>query len=393
VKRALLTTALVAGAASVWAHTRSVSYSSWEVTPGGARVEVRITNADGLEVESAAGGPLPAALGEQVQLAVDGVACTAAAVPSSRPAPAPWVAYGWSLTCPPAGSAVLTTLLRPVPGHLHFARVRFADGTIQERLLSGTDTRWTLGPLGTPGAAPDAAGTSVTSAMALGLRRGSSADHLVFLLALLLVAGSLREVVGLVAAFTIAESTALVAAVLGSARLEPAAVGALSGLSVALVAAGNAWLLAGRDRTIPRAAVGAVVALAVAAAAGVGAVPPLTLAGIALFAACHFGLLARAARPATPLTLVAFAFGLVHGLGFARALEGTGLPGGQLLPALLGFNLGGTIGQLALVSVSWTALRLVASVDDGRWALVTARVGSAVACGLGVFWLVTRAGG
>jgi hypothetical protein len=51
------------------------------------------------------------------------------------------------------------------------------------------------------------------------------------------------------------------------------------------------------------------------------------------------------------LWLVAFVFGLVHGFGFANVLTELGLPSRALLVALIGFNLGVEIGQLAIVSV------------------------------------------
>ena len=67
--------------------------------------------------------------------------------------------------------------------------------------------------------------------------------------------------------------------------------------------------------------------------------------------------------------IVAFAFGLIHGFGFASVLKDLGLPQNALLLALVGFNLGVEIGQLAIVSVflplayamraSWFYRRLV----------------------------------
>ena len=50
------------------------------------------------------------------------------------------------------------------------------------------------------------------------------------------------------------------------------------------------------------------------------------------------------------LWLVAFGFGLIHGLGFANVLKDLGLPQNMLLLTLLAFNLGVEIGQLAIVS-------------------------------------------
>ena len=56
--------------------------------------------------------------------------------------------------------------------------------------------------------------------------------------------------------------------------------------------------------------------------------------------------------------LVAFLFGLVHGLGFAGALKEIGLPEHHLLAALLSFNIGVEIGQLLTLASAWVLWRL-----------------------------------
>ena len=67
------------------------------------------------------------------------------------------------------------------------------------------------------------------------------------------------------------------------------------------------------------------------------------------------------------------AFGLVHGLGFATALTGLGLPPSAIPPALLLFNVGVEIGQVAFVALvigllaSWRTLGV-------RWPVWTAPV-------------------
>lgn len=58
--------------------------------------------------------------------------------------------------------------------------------------------------------------------------------------------------------------------------------------------------------------------------------------------------------------LLALVFGLVHGLGFANVLAELGLPRQSLLPALLAFNIGVEIGQLAIAAVALPALLLLA---------------------------------
>ena len=63
-------------------------------------------------------------------------------------------------------------------------------------------------------------------------------------------------------------------------------------------------------------------------------------------------------RPAS-LPVLAFGFGLVHGLGFAGALGEIGLPANRLVSALVGFNLGVELGQVAFVSTLLLAFRIL----------------------------------
>ncbi len=86
---------------------------------------------------------------------------------------------------------------------------------------------------------------------------------------------------------------------------------------------------------------------------------------------------------------VAFAFGLVHGLGFASALGPTRLPPFELATALLGFNLGIEAGQIlvaALFFVAAYSLRRLAPIDRGLL-----QAGSLAAMAVAGLWLVDRA--
>jgi hypothetical protein len=182
----------------------------------------------------------------------------------------------------------------------------------------------------------------------------------------------------------------LALAVLGLVRPDGAAVEALIGYSIALVAAENAWLLGGRGRAVPLVLTCGVLGLALLAAAGVGAVSATTLVGIAIFSLCHFALLDRVDRPARLRAGVAFAFGLVHGFGFAGVLAEMALPTERLAPALFGFNLGVELGQLAVVVLVWPGLLWLERRATHTWYRGVAEVGSAAVCGLGVYWFVSR---
>ena len=87
--------------------------------------------------------------------------------------------------------------------------------------------------------------------------------------------------------------------------------------------------------------------------------------------------------------MVAFAFGLIHGFGFASVLRDLGLPQGALLIALVGFNLGVEVGQLAIVSAFLPfAYGLRASWFYRRLVFVGGSIAIAAVAGV---WLIERA--
>jgi hypothetical protein len=102
----------------------------------------------------------------------------------------------------------------------------------------------------------------------------------------------------------------------------------------------------------------------------------------------------RVWRDQTSLTIrhpwvVAFAFGLLHGFGFASGLAQLGLPRGEIPLALLLFNVGVELGQLAFVCAvlllerAWRLLRI-------DWPLVLQRLPGYAVGTLGAFWTIQR---
>src|SRR5439155_15732382 len=126
---------------------------------------------------------------------------------------------------------------------LHCPRNTRAGPGPAERVLTEREPSWLLdAPAATPGSA------SVGTYVRLGVEHIlGGADHLAFLVALLLLGGGLGGVARLVTGFTVGHSLTLGVAVLGYVQPDRAAVEALIGLSIALVAAENVWL--GGERT------------------------------------------------------------------------------------------------------------------------------------------------
>jgi len=372
------------GAAPAVAHDRSASYSTWRITDDGADVAVRLSALEASRlpwpVEDTA--RLADYLTGRLRLLAGDAPCSPTGPPQPLATIDGQVAVEWRVRCPHPGPLAIESavLLDVAPSHIHFAHVRRADGGDVDGVLSDGNRRLSVDRPAPP---------SLLGAVRLGWQHILSGwDHLAFVTALLLLGGGLGAVARIVTGFTVAHSATLAIAALGWVRPAQAPVEALIGLTIALVAAENCWLRGRRAMTVPWGIAAGLVALALAAAAGLGSVPALTLLGLALFTGCHMTRLGRAADPLRLRWQAAFAFGLLHGFGFASALVDGQLSADAIARTLLGFNTGVELGQLAVVAA---ALPLVSLARVRRPVLL--EVGSAAVTGLGVFWFVTRAFG
>jgi hypothetical protein len=189
------------------------------------------------------------------------------------------------------------------------ARFTGGEGETREALLDARTPAMSIGPR----VDDDALGVTARY-VALGAEHVAlGLDHVLFLLLLVLGVRGARSLVAVVTSFTAGHSLTLALAALDVVRLPVAPVEALIALSIVIVAA---ELLRGR-----------------ATSGGGGTETAREDTG----ALTHGGRLA-------------LVFGLVHGLGFASALGDLGLPRGARVLALLSFNVGVELGQLALVA-------------------------------------------
>lgn len=86
--------------------------------------------------------------------------------------------------------------------------------------------------------------------------------------------------------------------------------------------------------------------------------------------------------------VVAFAFGLIHGFGFASVLSDLGLPHGSLLVSLVSFNLGVEIGQLAVVVLFLPLAH--AFRESSAYQFIVVRMGSLAVIVVALLWLAER---
>ncbi|WP_239495847.1 HupE/UreJ family protein [Yoonia maritima] len=138
-------------------------------------------------------------------------------------------------------------------------------------------------------------------------------DHILFVLGLFFLSARIRPLLTQVSLFTLAHTLTLALAALGYVRLPGSVVEPLIAASIVFVALENIYAK-GLSRWRP---------------------------------------------------VVVFGFGLLHGLGFASVLAEFGLPENAFIPALIGFNVGVEVGQLAVIAVMFLCIWQALRVDRG----------------------------
>ena len=89
--------------------------------------------------------------------------------------------------------------------------------------------------------------------------------------------------------------------------------------------------------------------------------------------------------------VVVFLFGLLHGLGFAGVLTEIGLPRSEFLPALIAFNVGVELGQLAVIGIAFLAVGLW--YRNRPWYRQRVTIpGSVLISLVGLYWFMERIG-
>jgi len=162
-------------------------------------------------------------------------------------------------------------------------------------------------------------------------------DHILFVLGLFLLSLRLRPLLAQITAFTVAHTLSLALAMLGIVHLSPRIVEPLIAVSIVYVAIENVFA-----RELKKSRVALV-----------------------------------------------FAFGLLHGLGFAGVLSELGLPRSEFVPALLSFNVGVELGQLTVIAVAFLA---VGAFRQRSWYTMRVAVPASLAiAAVGLYWAVTRA--
>lgn len=378
-----LAIALCLWASIATAHTRSVSYSFWEIGDDGARARATMSQLELTRLGLTPEDPryrdkVAQQLMQNLRLNDAGGPCTneAGTPPEVRSGD---VVHRWRVRCDGPPTSLSSTLFRGTGiAHAHFVTLTADDRDPVTRILTPDAGTWHWAGEEAHATAPDRLGAFFS----LGVTHILSGwDHLAFLLVLVVIAASLKEVAWLATGFTLGHSLTLAIAVLGLARPAAPAVEAFIALSIVLVALENAYRLTPGSRAFAAGAVLVLIALALVSPV----MPLLVVLGLALFLYAYGRLLLDAREGFRLRLALTAAFGLFHGFGFAGVLDGMDLPADRLAVALLGFNAGVEAGQLLLLACAWPILLVLRGSG-----LPVTPAATAAAAGIGTFWYIQR---
>jgi hypothetical protein len=380
----------------VLAHERSESYSHWYLNDAGLVTTVTIPLREVMLLYQVGDSSVPPGelfrshLASNVNVYAADIQCERE-YSNALQAPSGFVRIELRFSCASIapGKIQYRALFEVAPGHVHYAKLFRDHAPVAEVLITDSNDTWDI-------AYSDEGSLRYSFAgfFAIGMQHISSgADHIAFLLGLLLIAGTLRRSVIAVTGFTLGHSISLAAAVLGYLHADSQLIEAFIGFTVALVAI--EFFLKDRESVTTTALATLVLAWSV----GLGAMlldlistrAMLAYLGFGVFAACYLfasrGLSrSRDARATALLFIVTTCFGLVHGFGFAGFLMETGVLGTSLMVPLLGFNLGVELGQLTIVAL----VLLAASLAGRHLPNFAPALLAAGLCGTGLFWFASR---
>ncbi|MBX3381698.1 MAG: HupE/UreJ family protein, partial [Phycisphaeraceae bacterium] len=198
-------------------------------------------------------------------------------------------------------------------------------------------------------------------------------DHMLFILGLFLASPRMKSLLVMVTMFTLAHSVTLALAATGIVVAPPRVIEPLIALSIAAVAIEN--IFSSRASIQTQAHSPTLAPIGEVASEECRTLPPTPS-------------LREGASELRVRAAIVFAFGLVHGLGFASAFKEMELPRSVLVPALVGFNVGVEVGQLLVLSFAFVLIGWAGKKNWYRGVIVVP--GSVVIACVGLYWAVTR---
>jgi hypothetical protein len=394
----LLTFIVTTTSSQAHSHNRSQSFSDWEITDNIATAVFTAKSREITRLQSQSNQSLDTLLVghliSAISVSQDSLPCSSTEVVRPIPSALGYVRVRLVFDCGASLGDIsisINSFFNVASSHVHYANMSLNREPSYQYLFTNKQRQHEItNQLATSSHWFD----SITQFVLIGIEHiFGGIDHIAFLLALLLLLRSLKVLVWMITGFTLGHSITLALAALGWVIPDLDIVEAAIGFTIALVAVQNIAVLTGNHRQITYFSVAGLLLIVLINLIWNIGLSALSGLGLALFTLAYLWNSADEHLSANLRLVTSVIFGLIHGFGFASALTETGLANTQLLPALLGFNLGIELGQIVIIAVVWALLQQIRQsrfLTDTR--LVIDLV-SAALCGLGLYWFIGRSYG
>ena len=394
----LLTFIVTTTSSQAHSHNRSQSFSDWEITDNIATAVFTAKSREITRLQSQSNQSLDTLLVghliSAISVSQDSLPCSSTEVVRPIPSALGYVRVKLVFDCGASLGDIsisINSFFNVASSHVHYANMSLNGEPSYQYLFTNKQRQHEItNQLATSSHWFD----SITQFVLIGIEHiFGGIDHIAFLLALLLLLRSLKVLVWMITGFTLGHSITLALAALGWVIPDLDIVEAAIGFTIALVAVQNIAVLTGNHRQITYFSVAGLLLIVLINLIWNIGLSALSGLGLALFTLAYLWNSTDEHLSANLRLVTSVIFGLIHGFGFASALTETGLASTQLLPALLGFNLGIELGQIVIIAVVWALLQQIRQsrfLTDTR--LVIDLV-SAALCGLGLYWFIGRSYG
>tara|TARA_B100001996_G_scaffold265434_1_gene207171 strand:- start:661 stop:1866 length:1206 start_codon:yes stop_codon:yes gene_type:complete len=277
-----------------------------------------------------------------------------------------------------------------IPGHIHYARINHHMGQVRTLVLNQTnheivffselneteEQEWF---------------DSFKQYIGLGFTHIlEGIDHLLFLLALLILCKSFKSLVFAATGFTIGHSLTLGLAASNIVIPQVDIIESLIGWTIILASIESINLPRHELRKIQSGVLLIIITLSVLSAFNINELKIGFILGLGLLTLAILKLGEDPEQSEKLRPMLAIIFGTIHGFGFANILSEISLDRTNFLVSLLGFNIGVEIGQILVLVIMWALMSfLVTKILISNIKKITELV-SSILCSIGLYWFLTR---
>ena len=299
-----------------------------------------------------------------------------------------YVSLRWRQVCDKESAEILFNLFFSEDStHVHIATIKIDEQPYPEKIFTVSSKSWNQS------SALNKEKSSVYSSfydyLELGVKHIlTGLDHIAFLVGLLLLNLTRKNLIIVITGFTIGHSITLALGALNYITPASSFVESLIGYSIVVVAIECVASITKQYTLYNRYLLYSWILFILLFALYGNQKYILGLLGLGLFSYCYFGLSDKFHNQKLIL-IITMLFGLVHGFGFAGNLSSIGLMQDRFIPALIGFNLGVEVGQILLILSLFALMFLLKRLISFSAEIFRIYTASVLAC-LGIYWFVER---